>query len=100
MTVEKYFETYLIEHGLFPHHAKAVMEDVKADKITQGVHWLDQMSGYPPQLIAVLTFTVRKAALSWSDTNMPKAFWRPMFDEKLLAEIKKDYYYRAQTDKA
>lgn len=81
MTIRQLFEKRLYECGMFDKDIAAVMESVIAAKENEAVQgrWDENPSGYPPQLLAALWFSVRKHTLAWIDANCPQAFYRAMF---------------------
>ena len=82
MTFEEKIRTLLIDHGLWPEQAKAVMEVIKKSEITKAMvshRWGDDIEGYPAPVLMVLWMSSKSIALEWIDENCPQAFFRPMF---------------------
>lgn len=87
--------------GIFENTAVQIMDyaiplidaEMEGDKITK-ITWNRPADEYPDALYAVLFLThINKHVLAWAETNMPMAFWKPMFlpaseREKMFAELK------------
>ena len=82
MKIIEKFEAMLVENGMFPEQAKAVMQEVVTDEASAPMsgRWTDDVDGYPPELFAVIWFSVKEHALAWIDANLPKAWFRSMFE--------------------
>lgn len=81
MTVREKMETWLVDRGLFPNEAKAVMDAVVAQPEQKAMEkrWNDAAEGYPPPLFAVLAMSASDQAVKWIDANKPLHWARPMF---------------------
>ena len=84
MTFEERLNELLVEHGMWPGQAQAIVDRVKAAKRNESMEgrWDDQIEDYPPQMLAVLWMSVRTEALVYIDENCPQAWFRPMFTPK------------------
>ena len=79
MTIKEYLSKALEDRGMFPHQAVEVVAGVVEATTEMAGRWDDDTEGYPPQMLAVLWYSVDRAALKWIDENLPKAWFRPMF---------------------
>jgi len=84
-TIRQRLETMLVERGMFPLQAQAVMDAVIADPASEPMNgrWTDTSSGYPTSLLAVIWISVERHTLAWIDANLPLAWFRPMFTGEL-----------------
>jgi len=82
MTIEEKLNSMLVENGMFDSQAAAVIERVKADEANEPMasRWKDDISDYPPQLLAVLWLTVRRIALAYIEETCPLVWFKPMFE--------------------
>lgn len=80
-TIEQRMLTNLFEQGLFEDQAAAIMELVKVAPENEAMkhRWQDDASDYPPQLLAVAWFSVKRHTLEYIDANCPNAWFRPLF---------------------
>ena len=81
MTIEDTIKNKLIENGLFPDQANAVVYNLKKLDICMDGRWSEDASGYPVQLLAVLWMSAKDEAVKWIDENKPRHWARPMFAE-------------------
>ena len=81
MTFSEWSEKYLTDNGLWPAEAKAVDQGTKDSKAAEAMatRWNDDISGYPPTIIAVLQTNLDRQAVEYIDANCPQHFARPMF---------------------
>lgn len=83
MTIREQLEKHLTDSGLFETQAKAVIDALIADdELTGSVmkdRWHEDVSLYPPQMLAVLTQSANAKALEWIDANKPQHWARGMF---------------------
>ena len=80
MTFEELVSQYLVERGLIPEQALAVLDQVKAIVADTDMSWGDSVSSQPSSVSAALILTARGAAVQLIDANMPLHFARAMFD--------------------
>lgn len=87
MTTRQKIESVLSEMGIFESTASQIMDyaiplidaEMAADK-TGRITWDLPADGYPPELYAALFVThINRHVLSWAESNMPLAWWQPMF---------------------
>lgn len=80
-TTHERLRSALVNCGMFPDHADAVIARAKAD-LEDGyiVTWDRSADEYPPQLFALWFYICKPHALAWIDENLPKAWFRPMFE--------------------
>jgi len=83
MTIEDKLEEMLVEHGMWPEQAEAVMEIMKVDDIHESMihRWGDDVEDYPQGLLLILWGSAKVKALEYIDANCPEAWFRPMFIE-------------------
>ena len=81
MKVQDKIEAMLMEHGLWPQEARAVIEELKAAWEAEAMkgHWEDDAEQYPAPLFTVLWVRARRHALGWIDANKPGHFARGAF---------------------
>lgn len=83
MTWEELVKDHLTKNGMFPEHVNEVFEMMKEDEIKElRDRWKDDISGYPPTMKNVVIFITNRTALKWIDTNLPKAWFRSMFEKR------------------
>jgi hypothetical protein len=82
MTFYEYYLQKLIANGMFEDQAQAVMQQVMIDPANEAMlgRWWESTEGYLPVLLVILWFNVKTNALEWIDTNLPLAWYRPMFE--------------------
>lgn len=78
MTIQEKFEKLLVDCMLWPNEAHTIIESAKNEKQFEAMknRWRDNESGYPTQLFAVLSLSIRQYAIGWIDANKPKHFAR------------------------
>lgn len=83
MTFKQKAIELLMSRGMWEHDAATVFEQVESDPANEAMkgRWNDDVSGYPPQMINVLWFNVKRNAAEWIAANQPQAWYRPMFEE-------------------
>jgi hypothetical protein len=77
---------YLASGGLFPTEVAAVMTACKKSEANAALEsrWSDDVSGYPPQLMAVLIVELNSQAVRWIDANKPGHWARGVFAREAL----------------
>lgn len=71
MTVRKRLEQSLINCGLWPDHAKAVVDaEIAEDKL--GMKWDDPEEGYPTGLLATYDYACKRRALDELRATKPR----------------------------
>ena len=94
MTIRETLHAKLVEHGMFDEDADAVLKALEADptnepmynRYTRQDRWAEEVSGYPPPLLAVLWLKVRHGALAYIKRECPEAWFRPLFEDEPAAE--------------
>lgn len=83
MTVEEEIQELLKSKGMLDTHAKAVIAAAKESEVLKdsGLHWGDDIEGYPDFLMATIKMSVMDTAKDWIKENCPKAFYRPLFED-------------------
>ena len=81
MTMKDKMKALLMQNGMFESEAEQVMEMAKNDTCLTDMknRWNDDIEGYPPPLLKVVWFGVKKNALLWIDANIPQAYYRNFF---------------------
>lgn len=81
MTLRKYFEQKLEEHGLWPQEAVQVMDAAEQSDLLADMQgrWDQSSEGYPPQLLVVVWMSVKLQAKRWLTDNVPQHFALGMF---------------------
>jgi hypothetical protein len=77
MTLQERIMTDLVQQGLWPKEAEAVMAELKSDKTIEGlatVRWNDDQ--YPDHLVATVWAIAKHKAVEWIDRNEPMHFAR------------------------
>ena len=90
MTVAEKLSELMVQHGLWPDEAKAVLELLKSENRTEGRenYSSDELSavldkdwgGYPKPFHTVAWMVAKRVALAYIDANKPQHFARPMFE--------------------
>ena len=82
MTMREWSIDYLTSNGMFLDQAEATLAICVADKAYEVMtgRWNDSTDGYPAPLLAVMCMALNYSAVQWIDANLPKAWYRPMFD--------------------
>ena len=78
-TFNDYFLHYLVSNGLSGPQASDIMKTVRNEDSAMQGRWSDTYKGYPPQMLAVLSMSVRRVALAHIDKYFPNAWFRPVF---------------------
>lgn len=83
-TVEQFLVKQLVANMLWPKEAVAVVAKMIAEDET-GVRFDSRLgeSGYPKQMLAILTLTAKRVAVDWIDENKPMHFARPLLAGEL-----------------
>lgn len=73
-TLEEKLSNTLVDHGMWPNEAQAVMASVKESPVMESMkgRWGQAAEGYPPQMLGVLWMTVKDEAVKWIDANKPQ----------------------------
>lgn len=82
MTFRQWAEDYCVQNGMYEKQAKEVVQqliDHPASEAMAG-RWDSNMDDYSPQMKNVLLLGLKHQALAWIDKNVPKAWYRPMFE--------------------
>lgn len=81
-TIRDFCVQYCTQRGMFDSQAEAVVEQMMADPALESMagRWDDRVSDYPQPMLAVLVMSLRSNAVSWIEENLPKAWYKPMFD--------------------
>ena len=81
MNIKDDLKKFLCDNGLFEDMADQVMESIIGDPANEAMQgrWEESIEFYPSQLIEVLRDSAKYHALRWIDSNLPKAWFRPMF---------------------
>lgn len=85
MTFKEKAIDLMFSNGMFEADAKTVFETIKAAPENEAMadRWNDDIDGYPPEMINVLWFTVKRHALAYIDATCPQAWFRPMFTSEV-----------------
>ena len=83
-TIEEKITERLVNNGLWPDEAKAVMELVKKAPENESMQgrWSENAEYYPQQIMAMAWFSAKNHAIEWIDSNFPNHFARSMFENK------------------
>jgi len=54
------------------------------------ITWDRDEGGYPDNMYILWTIQLRPIALKWIDENAPMAWFRDMFDDKAVEDMKKE----------
>lgn len=81
MTIREHLEKSCFERGMFPEQAKAVVDALAADEVSEPMEgrWDDPVEAYPPGMLRILEMGVDSAAVEWIDANCPGAWFRTLF---------------------
>jgi len=78
MTIQKRIESELVDCGLWPKEADAVMKELKAGNTSMEGRWDEDETGYPLELLAALFLAAKIKAVEWIDSNKPSHFARSL----------------------
>jgi hypothetical protein len=67
---------------MFERQANEVIAQAKADPAGGMIPWSSPLDGYPEMVTKMAWVVVKGNALKWIDANLPKAWYRPMFESK------------------
>lgn len=83
MTFEEKAIKYLTDNGMLTEEAKEVIQTLKLNKSNKDLisRWNDDMEGYPEEFIKLFNFILKKEALKWLNSNLPNAWFKPMFEK-------------------
>ena len=89
MTVKEKCLMFLIENGMFPAQAEAVFQQALPHLVPPEYRmiWEQPAEEYPQIIYAGWSIILTHYALIWIDTNLPQAWFRPMFTKDPAAEI-------------
>ncbi len=75
-TITNELTIMLINHGLWPDEADAIMALAMADESLQSMRdrWNDDVSEYPFRVITTTWLLVKRIALDWVNANKPSHF--------------------------
>jgi hypothetical protein len=81
MTFKESMIKLMVSRGMFESQAKKIMEEYITSVETNPMmdRWDEDVSGYPENLQVVLWMGVKDYAAGWISTNLPQAWFRPMF---------------------
>lgn len=81
MTIREYLYNHLVERGMFPNQADAVLEKMMQDESQQAMagRWNESTGLYPVGLLVALCVTTNRFAVEWIDEYLPRAWYRPVF---------------------
>jgi hypothetical protein len=84
MTFQEYCINYCEERGMLHNQAKVVFDNLMQDKSLDAMNnrWNDQIEDYPKAILAIIIMNLRKQAAHWIEANLPKAFYKPLFEEE------------------
>jgi hypothetical protein len=84
LTTKERFEKMLVDRGMFAEQAEKVMVPFMAemDGAAKDYHytWNSPASEYPDAIYTVGFMYLKRHALTWIDANLPKAWYRGMFE--------------------
>lgn len=77
-------KSLLTERGMFDEQAEAVLSEAipQIEALVPGykIAWSSPAEDYPDQMYTVWWMSLKETALVWIDKNIPKAWFRPMFE--------------------
>lgn len=81
MSIKEKLQAELVNHGLWPQEAEAIVAKVEADPANEamGGRWDDSLDGYPPSIWALVWLSAKTNAVAWIDANKPEHWARAMF---------------------
>lgn len=74
ITVQGKLEKTLVDHGLWPNEATAVMDKAKANLPEMEGRWNESCDNYPPQLFGVLWISIKSVAIEHLKATKPMHF--------------------------
>lgn len=84
MTTKEKLKQMLIDNGMFPNQADAVLGEAipRIEAVTPDykITWDRPASEYPDVVFNAMWLHVRDVAKHWIAENAPQAWYRPMFD--------------------
>ncbi len=86
MTCKQTFTKHLTQHGMFESQAQKVFEQyiTKTSNNDQDSRWWDDpITDYPPSIHAIIIMAANREAMTWIDQELPKAWYRPIFEQYL-----------------
>jgi hypothetical protein len=82
MTLREHYLKWLEARGMWHDQAAQVIkmaEESETLSHTMGGRWDHDSSQYDVNVILIFDIEVATMALAWIDTNLPRAFYRPIF---------------------
>lgn len=81
MTFREKIKSLLEENGLFEDQAGQIVDQLILDKASEPMsgRWDEDISGYPPQMLAAVWASAKAQAVAWIDKNLPRHWARPLF---------------------
>lgn len=85
MTFKEAMHKKLTEHGMFDNQASKVLEECMQHESTESMEsrWDHDVRNYPEGIQISLWLIVRSRAAEWIKRNIPKAWFRPMFEDNV-----------------
>ena len=82
MTTKEKLIEMCVSRGMFETQAEEVLAYAmpQLDSMGEGITWNAPAKDYPPAMYAVMFITVSRCAIEWIDENLPKAYFRKMFE--------------------
>lgn len=82
MTFRQWATKFCSDRGMFDDDAKAVVDLLIADPTSEPMQgrWDEDVSGYPPQMIAVTAVALKSVALKYIEEKTPMAWYKAMFE--------------------
>lgn len=87
MTTKDKIISILVRNGMFENQAEQVFNLAKSEIESMTpeyqITWDRPANEYGTSLYSVMMMVVNRIALKWIDSNIPSAWFRPMFDPNL-----------------
>ena len=86
ISVEEDLKEMLVNYGMWPDQADEVIAQAKEDKMFEALkgRWNDPVDEYSPEVLTASWISIKSIALEYIVNNDPKAWFRPMFEEKVV----------------
>jgi hypothetical protein len=74
---------HLVSHGMFESQAQQVLSIVKERNEAMNDVWKKNTADYPNTMLQVIILDADRAAIEWIDENLPLAFFRQIFANRI-----------------
>jgi hypothetical protein len=91
MKIREKMSCMLVERGIFPRDAATIISKYVEETDAIDDRIMDEdVSAYPPQMLAAVFMGLKSSTVEWIDANCPGHWARPLFVEKDSSQREED----------